>query len=71
VPLRIVEESGGESTGEPDRAAPAQSRLREKALRAKPSGTIEIEISGALIRVEPGVELTTLSTVLSALRGGW
>jgi transposase len=57
VPLRIVEESGGESTGEPDRAAPAQSRL--------------LEISGALIRVEPGVELTTLSTVLSALRGGW
>jgi transposase len=31
---------------------------------------IEIEVSGALIRVEPGVELTTLSTVLSALRGG-
>ena len=29
---------------------------------------IEIEVSGARIRVEPGVELTTLSTVLSALR---
>ena len=70
MPLRIVEESGGESTGEPDHAAPAQTRP-EKALSAKPSGTIEIEISGALIRVEPGVELTTLSTVLSALRGGW
>jgi len=33
-------------------------------------GEIEIEVSGARIRVEPGVDLTTLSTVLSALRGG-
>jgi transposase len=31
---------------------------------------IEIEVSRARIRVEPGVELTTLSMVLSALRGG-
>jgi len=31
---------------------------------------IEIEVSGARIRVEPGVDPTTLSTVLSALRGG-
>jgi transposase len=31
---------------------------------------IEIEVSGARVRVEPGVELMTLSTVLSALRGG-
>ena len=30
---------------------------------------VEIEMSGARIRVEPGVELATLSTVLSALRG--
>ena len=37
---------------------------------AKPCGVIEIEVSGARIRVEPGVELATLSTVLSALRGG-
>jgi transposase len=28
---------------------------------------IEIEVSGARVRVEPGVELKTLSTVLSAL----
>jgi len=37
-------------------------------------GAIEIEVSGARIRVEPGVDpttlSTTLSTVLSALRGG-
>jgi transposase len=70
VPVRIVEESGGGITGEPDRAAPARTRLLEKALPAKPGGMIEIEVSGARIRVEPGVELTTLSTVLSALRGG-
>jgi transposase len=31
---------------------------------------IEIEVSGARIRVAPGVELTTLSMVLSVLRGG-
>lgn len=70
VPVRIVEESGGGTTGEPDRAAPAQTRLPEKALPAKLGGIIEIEVSGARVRVEPGVELTTLSTVLSALRGG-
>jgi transposase len=33
-------------------------------------GEIEIEVSGARIWVEPGVDATTLSTVLSALRGG-
>jgi transposase len=33
-------------------------------------GMIEIEVSGARIRVEPGVDTTTLTTVLSALRGG-
>jgi transposase len=70
VPVRIVEQSGGGTTGELDHAAPAQTRLLEKALPAKPCGMIEIEVSGARIRVEPGVELTTLSTVLSALRGG-
>jgi transposase len=68
VPVRIVEESGGGTTGEPDRAAPAQTRLLEKVLPA--GGMIEIEVSGARVRVEPGVELKTLSTVLSALRGG-
>jgi hypothetical protein len=36
---------------------------------AKACGVVEIEVSGARIRVEPGVELATLSTVLSALRG--
>jgi hypothetical protein len=32
-------------------------------------GAIEIEVSGARVRVGPGVELATLATVLSALRG--
>ena len=70
VPVRIVEESGGGATGEPDHAAPAQTRLLEKVLPARAGGMIEIEVSGARVRVEPGVELKTLSTVLSALRGG-
>jgi transposase len=30
---------------------------------------IEIEVSGARIRVEPGVDAATLYTVLSVLRG--
>ena len=71
VPVQIdAEESSRGAFSEPDRAAAAQTRLLEKALPAKPRGIIEIEVSGARIRVEPGVELATLSTVLSALRGG-
>jgi transposase len=71
VPVQIdAEESGRGAASEPDRAAPAQTRLLEKVLPARAGGMIEIEVSGARIRVEPGVELTTLSTVLSALRGG-
>jgi transposase len=33
-------------------------------------GRIEIEVCGVWIRVEPGVDVATLSTVLSAVRGG-
>ena len=33
-------------------------------------GRIEIEVCGARIRVEPGVDMATLLTVLSAVRGG-
>ncbi|WP_162240935.1 hypothetical protein [Bradyrhizobium tropiciagri] len=36
---------------------------------AKVCGVVEIEVNGTRIRVEPGVELATLSVVLSALRG--
>ena len=60
----------GETAGESERSWPAQTRpLESAAPPAKACGVIEIELSGARIRVEPGVELATLSTVLSALRG--
>jgi transposase len=72
VPVQIdSEKSSGGAASELDRVPPAQMRLLEKASPpAKLGGVIEIEVSGARIRVEAGVELTTLSTVLSALRGG-
>ena len=71
VPVQIdAEESSLGAVSEPDRASPVQTRLLEKASPpGKLSGVIEIEVSGARVRVEPGVELTTLLTVLSALRG--
>jgi len=70
VPIQIGAESGRESADESERVASAQMRALEIAAPpAKLAGVIEIEVSGARIRVEPGVELATLSTVLSALRG--
>ena len=71
VPVRIASEGSTTTADEPDRIAPAHTRLREMA--SSPSqfrGVIEIEVSGARIRVEPGVDPATLSVVLSALRGG-
>jgi transposase len=72
VPVRIdAEESSPEVAGDPGSIAVAQTRSPEKASSAgKHFGVIEIEVSGARVRVGPGVELTTLATVLSALRGG-
>jgi transposase len=71
VPIQISAEGDRESASEPERVASAQTRpLEIRAPAAKPYGVIEIEVSGARIRVEPGVELATLSTVLAALRGG-
>jgi transposase len=64
VPIRIA-------SGEPGCVAPAHTRL--PAMASPPDklrGMIEIEVSGARVRVGPGVDPTTLSTVLSALRGG-
>lgn len=70
VPIQIGAASGRESAGESERVASAPMRpLEIAAPPAKLAGVIEIEVSGARIRVEPGVELATLSTVLSALRG--
>jgi transposase len=68
VPVRIASESGPTKVDEPDRLASAQEVPPQIALPSgKPGGMIEVR--GARIRVEPGVELATLSTVLSALRG--
>jgi transposase len=71
VPVRIVSEGGAATAGEPGRVAAANTRLREMASPppGQLRGMIEIEVSGARIRVEPGVDTTTLTTVLSALRG--
>jgi len=71
VPVRIASEGSPATAGEPGRVAPMRAMPREMALSpGRVRGEIEIEMSGARIRVEPGVDLTTLSTVLSALRGG-
>jgi transposase len=70
VPIQIATESGRQSADGPERIASAQTRpLEIAAAPAKLPGVIEIEVSGVRIRVEPGVELATLSTVLTALRG--
>ena len=70
APVQIASEGGPAMAGEPGRGAPAHTGLRELAsLPDKLRGLIEIEVSGARIRVEPGVDPMTLSTVLSALRG--
>jgi transposase len=70
VPVRIGSESAPATADEPDHLASAQKVVPQRALPpGKLGGVIEIEVGGARIRVEPGVELATLSTVLSALRG--
>jgi transposase len=71
VPVRIASEGCFATAGGPGRVAPSNTMPREMA--SPPGqfrGEIEIEVSGARIWVEPGVDATTLSTVLSALRGG-
>jgi transposase len=70
VPIEIAAERVGAGTPELGRIPSAQPRL--PGLGSPPEqlgGVIEIEVSGARIRVGPGVELATLSMALSALRG--
>jgi len=63
VPIQIGAENG-------DGAASAQARpLKITAPPTRACGVVEIEVSGAVIRVEPGVDAATLYTVLSVLRG--
>jgi transposase len=70
VPIQIGSESPSGTADEPG-GFPADTRLREMASPAgRYCGAIEIEVSWARIRVEPGVDARTLATVLSALRGG-
>nr|WP_283812033.1 transposase [Bradyrhizobium sp. cir1] len=70
VPIQIGAESGGGTAGKSECISSAQTRpLEITALPVKACGVVEIEVNGARIRVEPGVELATLATVLAALRG--
>ncbi|MCP3415703.1 transposase [Bradyrhizobium brasilense] len=48
---------------------PSVFRRQRSAPPIRACGVIEIELNGTRIRIEPCVELATLSTVLSALRG--
>ena len=69
VPLQIATESDPAAAREPAVVAPALTRpLQMASPPAEQCATIEIEVDGARIRVKPGVDPTTLSTVLSALR---
>ena len=70
VPVRIASDGGPSTAGEPGCFAPAHARLEMASAPSHLRGMIEIEVSGARIRVEPGVDAPTLATVLSALRGG-
>jgi transposase len=70
VSVRVVADNGLEGADEVGHLSAPPSVLPAMASRPPdPRGMIEIEVSGARIRVEPGVDATTLSTVLSALRG--
>jgi transposase len=69
VPVQIGSESGSGSGAEAGRFS--DTRLRDMAAPGgRYAGSIEIEMSGARIRVERGVDAMTLATVLSVLRGG-
>jgi transposase len=70
APIQIGAESDGGRAGESECISPVQMKpLEIAAPQAKVCGVVEIEMNGARIRVEPGVDPATLSVVLSALRG--
>ena len=70
VPVRIGAGGGlGTADDAGDLAAASSGLLATASRPGKRCGVIEIEVSGARIWVEHGVDPTTLSTVLSALRG--
>ena len=69
VPIQIAAESAGGRAGACECISPVQKPLEIAAPPAEVCGVVEIEMNGARIRVEPGVDPATLSVVLSALRG--
>ncbi len=71
VPVRIGSETHSPPVGERVQFSSAERvSLPDRASSAVGSrGAIEIELSGARIRVEPGADAATLAAVLSALRG--
>lgn len=69
VPIRIGIESP--AAAERPVPVPAHPRLRPRGAASDASGYgIEIEVGGARIRVQMGVDARTLATVLLVLRGG-
>ncbi len=72
VPVRIEAGDDPKAGAEPDGgpAPPATGLIAKLPQPAKQCGAIEIDLGGVRIRVEPGVDATTLRMVLSALRGG-
>jgi transposase len=70
VPVRVDNGSGSETSVDPEHFPPRHTALLERAApTAMARGVIEVELNGARIRVEPGADSETLSTVLIALRG--
>src|SRR3979490_439069 len=71
VPVRIASEGCFATAGGPGRVASSNTMPREMVSPPGPfPGGSEFGGSGARIGWGPGVDATTLSTVLSALRGG-
>jgi transposase len=61
-PLAAISNDAPRHSSEPDAVARALPTVRSR-------GRIEIDIAGARIRVESGVDQATLATVLAAVRG--
>jgi transposase len=68
VPVRISSATAAETIDESGNLAGAAAATTAPAV-CRAGATIEIEVCGARIRVEAGVDATTLTTVLSVVRG--
>ena len=65
--LRLQKKLGHSTT---NARRPSASRLVPVSLAALPTSTLTLEVHGATLRIEPGVDDALLRTVLNALRGG-